>query len=151
MANLKKSLKKICKKQVKKTVKKMGRVDIASSKQEKILLKKKNKKLAKKTYQELKHQLVQPTKKAIKQQICQTLNQIIKPLESQNDAVYFETNQHEPTVINIVTPDVSIFKPDTEIRADKPLKKKPCGGCPALKNGLCRCALKVMANNAKVS
>lgn len=30
----------------------------------------------------------------------------------------------------------------TSYLASIPLKSKPCGGCPALRNGLCKCALK---------
>ncbi|MBE8166809.1 MAG: hypothetical protein HAW66_00370 [Shewanella sp.] len=132
---------------------KINRLDIVSTKQEKKLLKKKNKQLAKQTYQELKRQIVKPTKKALKQKIHQTIKQIVEPLESQNDAVYsknIQITQLDSTVINIVSTDALIFKPDDEIQANKPFKKKPCGDCPALKNGLCRCALKMMATNGKV-
>ena len=33
-------------------------------------------------------------------------------------------------------------KQNNRYLASIPLKSKPCGGCPALKNGLCKCALK---------
>ncbi|GAA5187517.1 hypothetical protein [Ferrimonas gelatinilytica] len=31
---------------------------------------------------------------------------------------------------------------DTALDFDRPLKEKPCKGCPALDKGLCRCAVK---------
>ncbi|WP_246028999.1 hypothetical protein [Parashewanella tropica] len=112
-----KFLKKVCKKQAKKSLTKM--VGVSSKKQRK----EQRKKLTEKAYEQLKLQFQLPSKKEIKQQAKQALLQQLNTQSSQNDEKY---GLESIPAISLTTP----------------LKAKPCGGCPALKNGLCKCAIK---------
>ncbi|RLV60417.1 hypothetical protein D5018_07105 [Parashewanella curva] len=116
-----KLLKKVCKKQAKKS---LPTLDAESSKKQlKKQLKKQRKKLTREAYRQLKLQFKLPSKKEIKQQAKQTVLQQLNIQTSQNDEQYS-------------------FESIPAISLTVPLKAKPCGGCPALKNGLCKCAIK---------
>ena len=104
----------------------MSQLDITDKKK----AKKQAKRLAKKAYKSLRKQLIQESKKNIKSQVKIELKNFVGRNVSQNDSVYHLTTfLSEATVI-------------PTINLTQPLKKKPCSGCPALKNGLCKCATK---------
>ena len=131
MSALKKHLKKLCKKQAKKAVAEMTSPTKKNAK-------KKAKRLAKQTYKSLNKKLKHDTKKTVKHQIQLQLKQLISDKIGQNDPIYeISPKNLKPEVIETV--DVT-----------KPLKKKPCGGCPALKNGLCKCAIKAQQRSIAV-
>ncbi|RYV02833.1 hypothetical protein SOPP22_07160 [Shewanella sp. OPT22] len=131
MSTLKKHLKKVCKKQANKAV---IQLDISDKKK----AKKQAKRLAKKTYKSLKKELIQNPKQKIKNQVKVKLKNLIGHSISQNDAVY----GLEATATKI--------KHIPTINLTQPLKSKPCSGCPALKQGLCKCAEKAQQRQIAV-
>ena len=136
MSRIKNQLKKVCRKQSKKIVKRQAAQNIVD------LSKKARKKwagqLAKQAYKEMSRQPVMDTslrikrqiKRQIKHQIRMILGQLIESRSSRNDD-QFRIQAELVEVKSANTLDVS-----------KPFKSKPCGSCPALRNGLCKCALK---------
>ncbi|MGB0894643.1 MAG: hypothetical protein ACPGUD_09565 [Parashewanella sp.] len=151
MSGIKKHLKKLCKKQAKKAVRKMNKKE--SIKTSKKADQRQKKMLAKAAYKRLTSQLVIPTKNKIKQQVKLTIAQLTNAKHAKNDA-QFQTKNSPNTIIKTskAVPNVAIKTRfiDDSVNARQPLKSKPCNGCPALKKGLCKCALK-MQRMQKVS
>ncbi|MBM7071642.1 hypothetical protein JQC92_06255 [Shewanella sp. 202IG2-18] len=128
---MKKHLKRVCKKQANKAV---FQLDISNKKK----AKKQARRLAKKTYKSLKKELVQNPKKKIKNQVKIELKNLIGHSISQNDAIYG------------LKATASKVKLIPTISLTQPLKSKPCSGCPALKQGLCKCAEKAQQRKIAV-
>lgn len=76
--------------------------------------------------------------KLIKKRIKTQLKALSRNHISANDVI--DNKQTLSTSTNII----ATIRPQTSARsfALRPLKKSPCGGCPALKGKLCKCALK---------
>ncbi len=123
VGTLKKYLKKVCKKQARKAFDNQPCLTKKSAK-------KNAKRLAKKIYRLLKKELSVEAKSKIKHSVNTQLNHLLAMKSSQNDCNY-----------NISTIEQSSNLLST-IDLSQPFKKKPCSSCPALKNGLCKCAIK---------
>ncbi|WP_143165812.1 hypothetical protein [Ferrimonas marina] len=97
------------------------------------------KKAHKQAEKELK-QVVKLAKKAFKKQLKQELTQPVAKLKkAQKQALAQDLSEAlNKALLDNVVP----FYPDNQVALDVPLKRKPCGGCPAKAGGLCRCAVK---------
>ncbi len=101
------------------------------------------KKAQKKANKQLK-QVVKLTAKNLKKQMKTTTGGDPKLTREQMSALAQSWSQALARALddNRLNDNIVPLYPGDPVVLDKPLKAKPCKSCPALKNGLCRCAVK---------